>query len=84
VPPTRKARIERERPVDQRDHGTDILAEESEPSGGIDDGARVVRGRSQRSPREIDTLATVRFRIFASSVKTQVAIADRGQASASP
>jgi hypothetical protein len=42
-------RIERERTVDQRDHGADILTEEGEGSGGIDDSAGVIRSRSQRS-----------------------------------
>ena len=42
MPAAREARVERERTVDQPDHGADILAEPRQHIGGVGEDARVV------------------------------------------
>ena len=44
VPAAREARVERQRAVDQRHHGADVLAEIGQREGGIRQDARVVAG----------------------------------------
>ena len=41
IPAAGEARVQRERPVDQPDHRTDILAECSQHSGGVGEDARI-------------------------------------------
>ena len=52
-----EARVERERPVDQPDHGADILAQSSQHEGGVGKDARVVLPQLERLPSEAAGLA---------------------------
>ena len=54
IPAAGKARIERKRTVDQRDHGADILAEIRQHKGGVGEDARVVAAPLERPPSKID------------------------------
>ena len=58
-PAAGKARVERERTVDQPDHGADILAETSQRKGGVGEDARVVLGHLERPPSEIVPLRRI-------------------------
>jgi hypothetical protein len=57
VPAAGKARIERQRPIDQPDHRTDVLAANCQHEGGIGEDARVVLRRLERLPGKLDDLA---------------------------
>ena len=57
IPAAGEAQIERERTVDQPDHGTDVLAEIRQYVGGVGEDAGVVLPRLERLPREIGSLA---------------------------
>ncbi len=70
-PHPRRIRIERQRPVDQRHHGADVLAEPGQRLGGIHQNARVVFGCFERPPGEIGRLPTVSFSIFTQPVIDQ-------------
>ena len=77
IPAAGKARVERERPVHQPDHRSDILAEISQHVGGVSQNARVVLRRLERPPSEIDALAAVWFRRFGPAVNDEPHVAVR-------
>src|SRR6266851_9235408 len=62
------ARVERERAVDQPDHGTDVLAESRQHLGGIGEDARVVLRHLERLSSEIAALAAGCLRLFGPAV----------------
>jgi hypothetical protein len=64
VPATRKTGIERQSPVNQRYHGTNVLAEMAQRVSGICQDARIIDGASEGTPSEISALQTIRRRIF--------------------
>ena len=68
IPAAGVARVERERAVDQPDHGTDIFAEVSQHIGGVDEDARVVLRRLERPPSKLYALATACLRRFCPAV----------------
>src|SRR5437762_296694 len=78
------ARVERERAVNQRHHGADVLAESSQRKGDIRQDDRVVAGHLQGSPGEIGALHAVRRRIFAPTVRKQPNTAVRGPGECGP
>src|SRR5215472_18310058 len=78
VPAARIIRIERQGTVDQRRHGTDILAEIGKRMGCIRQDARIVAGHFQGSPCEFGALHAVRLSIFATIVTEQPKTALRG------
>src|SRR5271167_3283604 len=53
VPAIGVVRVERQRTVDQRHHGADVLSKKSEREGGMRQDARVVAGHFQGPPCEI-------------------------------
>ena len=61
----RVVRVERQGTINQRHHGTDILAEISQRVGDMHQDDRVVVSYFQGSPGEISALQAVRRRIFA-------------------
>src|SRR6266567_5036230 len=77
VPATREIRVERQRTVNQCNHGAEVLTEIGQREGGICEGARLVAGHFQGSPGEIDALQTVRLPIFAPIFEKLPSIADR-------
>src|SRR5215831_16242895 len=62
------ARVERERPVHQPNHRTDILAEKSQHKGGVGENAWVVLPHFERLPRKIDAFAAGYLRVFGPAV----------------
>ena len=78
LPASRETRVERERAVDQPQHGTDVLTEKGQRDGGVHQDARIVAARSQGSPCEVCALEAVRLRVLASTVNNQPKTADRG------
>ena len=58
VPAAGEARIECQRPIDQPDHGIDVLAEISERVGGMHQDDRVIAAHLQRPAREFDSFAS--------------------------
>src|SRR5215469_730152 len=71
IPAARVVRVERQGAVDQRYHGTDILAEIGQRVGGIRPDAWIVAGHHQGSPSEIYALQTICLRVFAPIVNKQ-------------
>src|SRR6516225_2360003 len=84
VPAAREAGVERQSTVDQRHHGTEILAEIAQRKGGIGDGAGIVTGYLQSPTGEIDALATVRRWIIAPGVQAAPIVAERGPSESRP
>src|SRR6266481_3195361 len=76
IPAAGKARVERQRTVDQRDHGTHILAEIGERESGIGERAGIVTGHLEGAPGEIGTLAAVHLGICAQPVQAEPLTAD--------
>src|SRR5262252_2352496 len=68
VPSTCETWVERQRAIDQRHRAADVLAEISEREGGIREGARIIAGHFQGSPREIEALLADRFPIVTPAV----------------
>jgi hypothetical protein len=77
-PAPREVRVERQRTISQRRHGPDVLAEISQREGGIRQSPRIIAGQLQGSFGEIDTLQTVRLRIFAPTVNEEAKTAECG------
>ena len=71
------ARVERQRTVDQPDHGADILAEISQHEGGVGEDGRVVLPDLERLPSKIDALAAICLRLLGPAVKDEPAVAER-------
>src|SRR5204862_555237 len=65
MPASCEARVERQRTVGQRHHCADVFVEIRECQGGICQRARVVSGCLQGPARQLNSLASVRFRIIA-------------------
>src|SRR5271166_3846410 len=76
-PAAGEARVERQRTVDQPDHGADILSKYSQRVGGVGEDARVVLARLERPPGKIDTLAARRPRLFGPAVSDERHVAHR-------
>jgi len=76
-PATGIARVERERPVDQADHRTDILAELSQHESCVGEDAGVVLSHLERLPSEIAGLAAGCLRLFGPAVIDEPQMADR-------
>ena len=79
VPAASVIRVESQGAVDQRHHGTDVLAEICQRKGGVPKNARVIAAHFQGSPGLINALQSVRLRISAPAVKMQPITADRGR-----
>ena len=77
IPAAGEARVERQRTVDQPDHGADILAEIRQHEGGVGEDARVVLRHLERLPSKIDGLAAVCLRLFGPAVTDEPQVADR-------
>src|SRR5216684_2099199 len=77
IPAASEARVERERTVDQPDHGTDVLAEKSQHEGGVGEDARVVLCHLERLPSKIGGLAAGYFRLFGPAVPDEPQVAHR-------
>src|SRR5215472_2870012 len=71
IPASRVVRVERQGTVDQRYHGTDILAEIGQRVGGIRQDAWIVTGHHQGWPGEIYALRTICLRVLAPIVNKQ-------------
>src|ERR1700756_1704343 len=84
VPAARKARVERQRPIDQRHNRADILAEIGQREGGIGQSARIVTGHLQRPPGEIDTLAAVCRGVGTRPIRLKPKAADRSPSECRP
>ena len=67
-PAAGEARVERQRTVDQPDHGADVLAEISQHEGGVGEDARVVLPRLERLPSKIAGLAASCLRLLGPAV----------------
>ena len=76
-PAAGEARVERQRTVDQPDHGTDILAELRQHLGGVGEDARVVLRHLERLPSKIAGLAAICLRRFGPAVNDEPHVADR-------
>src|SRR3954454_17246667 len=76
MPAAGKARVERERTVDQPDHGADVLAEIRQQEGGVGEDARVILSRLERLPSKIDALAAIYLRLFGLVGSVEVHVAD--------
>src|SRR6516164_3530327 len=77
IPAASEARVERQRTIDQPDHGADILAEIRQRLRGIGEGARVVLRHLERLSRKSCGLATVGLRRFGPAVIDQPHVVDR-------
>src|SRR5580700_4709860 len=77
IPAAGVARIERQRAVDQPDHGADILAEIRQSIGGVGEDTRVVLRHLERLPSEIDGLAPGRLRLLGPAVNDKPQMAER-------
>src|SRR5437016_5008546 len=72
-----EARVERERTVDQPDHGVDILSEATQYESRVGKDARVVLRHLKRLSRQIAGLAPICLRRFGPVVAGEVKVADR-------
>src|SRR6516165_4056560 len=80
LPAAREVRVKRQGTIDQRHHGTDILAEISQRVGDMHQDDRVVASDFQGSPGEIDSLQAGRCRILAPAVsKPKTAVCGPGE-----
>src|SRR5690349_10684361 len=77
IPAAGEARVERERTVDQPDHGTDVLPELTQHESGVREDAGVVLPRLERTPGKIYALAAGCLRRFSPTVSDQPQVADR-------
>src|SRR6266404_1020069 len=77
MPAAGDVRVERQGPVDQPDHGTDVLAEIRQHEGGVGEDARVVLRHLERLPGKIVGLTTTCLRLFGPTVSDEVQLADR-------
>src|SRR4051794_19041807 len=84
MPAAGKARVDRQRTVDQSDHGADVLAEIRQREGGVGENTRVVLPRLERLPSKIDALAAVCLRLFGPISSVEVHVAARGQGQCRP
>src|SRR4030081_1610169 len=64
TPAAGKARVERQRTVNEPDHGADVLAEIRQHLRGAGEDARVVLSHVERLPGKIDALAAICLRRF--------------------
>src|SRR5260370_42491918 len=78
------ARVERQRTVDQPDHGTEVLAGLSQHDGGDGEDARVVLRHLERLPGEIAALAAGRLRFFAPTGNYERQMASRRPGNSRP
>src|ERR1700730_13421853 len=81
IPAVGIARVERERTVDQPDHGTDVLSEASQHKCGVGEDARVALPHLERLPSEVAGLATACLRVFGPALNDEprVAVCRPGQ-----
>src|SRR6266478_7464306 len=77
IPAAGEARVERERTVDQPDHGADVLPELAQHESGVREDAGVVLPRLERTPGKIYALAAGCFRLFGPTVSDEPQVADR-------
>src|ERR1044071_7533657 len=80
VPTTRETRVEYQRAVNQGNHATDVLTEIAQRKGAIREDARIIAGRLQGSPREINPFLAIRLPIVAPVIENQPKAAERGPA----
>src|SRR5439155_25120224 len=71
VPAARETRIKRQRPIDQRHHRADVLAEIGQRESGIRKDRRIVAGHLQGPSCEIDALPAVRVRISVLAIRNE-------------
>jgi len=69
VPTAREIRVQRERTINQRHHGADVLTEIGQRLRGIRESYRIVPGHLGGSSGEIGTFQTVCHRIVTATVK---------------
>src|SRR5215831_2025734 len=79
-PASSVVRVERQGAVNQCHHGADVLAEIGQRLGGMRQDARLVAGRFQGSPGEVNALQTDCRPVFAPAVMKQPITAIRGPA----
>src|ERR1700730_12601740 len=77
IPAAGEAQVERERTVEQPDHGADVLAELSQHPGGGSEDARVVLPHFERLPSKIDGFAAGCLRRVGPAVKDEPHMAHR-------
>src|SRR5438105_1219027 len=77
IPAVGEARVERQRPVDQPDHRTDVLAEASQHPGGIGEDAWVILPHLKRLPSKIAGLGAGYLRLLGPAVTDEQHVADR-------
>src|ERR1700736_793287 len=77
IPAAGEARVERERAVDQPEHGADVLAELCQHPGGGSEDARVVLPHLERLPSKIDGFAAGCLRRVGPAVKDEPHMAHR-------
>src|ERR1700730_7985111 len=77
VPAAGEAWVERERAVDQPDHGADVLAEKRQHEGGVGEDARVVLPRLERLPSKTAGLAAGWVWVFGTTRSDQLQVANR-------
>src|SRR5229473_5287447 len=76
-PAARKARVQRQHPVDQPHHGTDVLAEIPQHVGDVSEDVRVVMRHLERLPRKIDGLAAICLWCFSPAINGDPPVAHR-------
>jgi hypothetical protein len=84
VPSTREARIERQRTVDQRYHGIDVLAEKRKRLSGIREDAGVVFSHFECTLGEIGALPNIRCQILTPVIIHESIAAERGPSEGGP
>ena len=78
------ARVERQRTIDQRYHGADVLAEISQHEGRVGQDARVVLAPLRAPAGQDRCLSTVRLRVFGPAVIDEPHVANRGPGECRP
>src|SRR6516165_6402421 len=71
VPAAGVVRVEREGSIDQRHHGTDVLAEIGKCEGGIRQNPWIIASHFKGSSREADALPTIYLPVFTPTVLKQ-------------
>src|SRR5205807_5448433 len=77
IPAAGEARIQRQRPVDQSNHGADILTEMRQHERGVDENTGIILCRLDRLPGESASFAPTCLRRFGPSGSGDLTVAHR-------
>jgi len=78
VPAACETRVQRERPIDQSEHHSDILPEIRQHEGRVGEDTWVIFPYLKGLPSKLNCREAGRVRLFGPSVKNQSHFADRG------